>query len=64
MEGYYTVTEAAEVLGVSTCRVRQLVYNGTLPSERHSYLMAIPKRAVHDRLENRPDPGRPRKGEQ
>jgi excisionase family DNA binding protein len=34
MEGYITTTQAAERLGVSSARVRQLVAAGTLPAHK------------------------------
>ena len=34
MEGYITTTEAAERLGISSARVRQLVADGTLPAQK------------------------------
>lgn len=53
-----TVREAAERLGVSSQRVRQLIYDGSLPARRASAGWLIPASAVTDRARTSP-PGRP-----
>jgi len=53
---YYTVTEAAEIIGVSGARVRQLIAAGRIKAEAvHNRLWIIPAKAL-DRFveEDRP----------
>lgn len=58
MEGYVTTTEAAERLGVSSARVRQLVADGTLPAQKFGPVNMI-KVADLEIVKNRPGVGRP-----
>ena len=55
----YTTTEAAKVLNLSERRVRQLISEGKLPSERDSEgNMRLPQAAVHAERRNRRSSGR------
>lgn len=58
MEGYITTTEAAERLGVSSARVRQLVADGTLPAQKFGPVNMV-KVSDLDLARNRPGVGRP-----
>lgn len=64
LKGYMTVQEAAEVLGVSGARVRQLILSDRLPAMklgtgRRGFWLIRPDDV--DRLKDRPGRGRPRK---
>ena len=58
MEGYITTTEAAERLGVSSARVRQLVAGGTLPAKKFGPVNVI-KESDLELVRDRPGVGRP-----
>ena len=58
MEGYVTTTEAAEILGVSSARVRQLVAGGTLPAQKFGPVNMV-KVSDLELVKNRPGVGRP-----
>jgi excisionase family DNA binding protein len=58
MEGYITTTEAAERLGISSARVRQLVGRGDLPATKFGPVNMI-KESDLDLVRNRPSAGRP-----
>jgi excisionase family DNA binding protein len=58
MEGYITTTEAAERLGISSARVRQLVANGTLPAQKFGPVNMVKERDL-ELIRNRPSAGRP-----
>jgi len=58
MEGYITTTEAAERLGISSARVRQLVANGTLPASKFGPVNMV-KEGDLELIRNRPSAGRP-----
>jgi excisionase family DNA binding protein len=60
MEGYITTTEAAERLGVSSARVRQLVSDGTLPAQKFGPVNMV-KVSDLELARNRPGVGRPPK---
>jgi excisionase family DNA binding protein len=62
MEGYITTTEAAERLGISSARVRQLVANGTLPASKFGPVNMV-KEDDLELIRNRPSAGRPPKGQ-
>src|SRR5437764_7534004 len=54
MADTYTVPQAAQVLGLSERRVRQLVSAGTLPAERDaSGALKLPQAAVNNERKNR-----------
>jgi excisionase family DNA binding protein len=57
-----TVAEAAEIIGLSRVRVRQLVASGTLPAEKVGRDWLV-RRSVAERFarKERRGPGRPRK---
>jgi len=58
MEGYITTTEAAERLGISSARVRQLVGRGDLPATKFGPVNMV-KESDLDLVRNRPAAGRP-----
>src|SRR5215213_4509580 len=58
MEGYITTTEAAERLGVSSARVRQLVSSGALPAQKFGPVNMV-RVADLELVKNRPSVGRP-----
>ena len=60
MEGYITTTEAAERLGISSARVRQLVANGSLPVAKFGPVNMV-KEDDLELIRNRPPAGRPPK---
>jgi excisionase family DNA binding protein len=60
MQGYVTTTEAAERLGVSSARVRQLVASGKLPATRFGPVNMV-KETDLALVEHRPGVGRPPK---
>ncbi len=60
MEGYITTTEAAERLGISSARVRQLVSDGTLPAQKFGPVNMV-KESDLDLARRRPGVGRPPK---
>jgi excisionase family DNA binding protein len=60
MQGYVTTTEAAERLGVSSARVRQLVASGTLPAQKFGPVNMV-KESDLELVRNRPGVGRPPK---
>ena len=53
--------EAAKLLGVSSIRVRNLIYDGALPARKVGRSWVLREEDVMARLERRPGPGRPRK---
>ena len=59
-KGYIATTEAAERLGVSSARVRQLVANGELPATKFGPVNMIKESDV-EKARNRPSVGRPSK---
>lgn len=61
LPGYCTVAAAAEMLGVSTSRVRALARAGRLESRKHGGLWFIATDSVKDRQEHPRKPGRPSK---
>ncbi|MEJ7710249.1 MAG: helix-turn-helix domain-containing protein [Pyrinomonadaceae bacterium] len=60
MEGYITTTEAAERLGISSARVRQLVLSGKLPAIRFGPVNMV-KETDLSLVTSRPAAGRPPK---
>ena len=60
MEGYITTTEAAERLGISSARVRQLVLSGELPATKFGPVNMV-KESDLSLVRNRRAAGRPRK---
>lgn len=61
IKGYYTTKEAAEILGVTQGRVKQLVADGVLESVLVGRTRLIPVAAVEARRIAKPPAGRPRK---
>jgi excisionase family DNA binding protein len=57
--GFKTVSEAADELGVSSRRIRQLIEAGDLPGERLGSAWVVPAVAVDKRKSLSPRPGRP-----
>ena len=60
MEGYITTTEAAERLGVSSARIRQLVASGKLPAQKFGPVNVV-KESDLELIRDRPSAGRPPK---
>ena len=58
MEGYITTTEAAERLGISSARIRQLVVSGKLPAQKFGPVNMV-KVADLELIRHRPSAGRP-----
>ena len=54
-----SVSECAQILGVSTARVRQLIANGSLEATKVGRSWVLPEAAVYDRLLKSPLSGRP-----
>ena len=54
-----SVSECAQILGVSTARVRQLIANGSLEATKVGRSWVLPEVAVYDRLLKNPSSGRP-----
>lgn len=61
LPGYCTVAAAAEMLNVSTSRIRALARAGRLESRKHGGLWFISTDSVKDRIEHPRKPGRPSK---
>ena len=61
LPGYCTVAAAAEMLNVTTSRIRALARAGRLDSRKHGGLWFISTDSVKDRLEHPRKPGRPSK---
>lgn len=61
LPGYCTVAAAADMLDVSTSRIRALARAGRLDSRKHGGLWFISTESVKDRLEHPRKPGRPSK---
>lgn len=55
-----SVSESAEILGVSPARVRQLIAAGSLEAKKAGRAWVVPEAAVYNRLSRGPQPGRPR----
>jgi len=60
MESYITTTEAAERLGISSARIRQLVASGKLPAQKFGPVNMVLVTDL-DLIRNRPSAGRPPK---
>lgn len=60
MNGWLTTKQAAQRLGVSHGRVRQMIADGELPSEKMGQSRLIREEDLK-LVENRPGRGRPRK---
>ncbi len=58
MEGYITTTEAAERLGLSSARIRQLVASGKLPAQKFGPVNMV-KVSDLELIRHRPAAGRP-----
>ena len=54
-----SVSECAQILGVSPARVRQLIANGSLEATKVGRSWVLPEVAVYDRLLKNPSSGRP-----
>ncbi len=54
-----SVSECAQILGVSTARVRQLIASGSLEATKVGRSWVLPEAAVYDRLLKNPSSGRP-----
>lgn len=62
MEGYMSVNEAAEMLGVTRGRVNQLIRAGRIRAEKVGGRFIVEKKSVVERLENPPKAGNPNFG--
>ena len=62
MEGYMSVSEAAEALGVTRGRVNKLIHAGRLDAERIGGRFIVKTDSVLARLENPPKAGNPNFG--
>ena len=60
MDNLLTTEEAAERLGVTPARVRQLILSGQLPARKFAKVNMIHARDL-ELVKNRPKVGRPRK---
>lgn len=60
IDGYLTTAQAAEILGVSLGRVRQLIANGTIKSEKLGNTRLMLKAEVDKYLSNRGGAGWPK----
>ena len=60
MDEFITTTEAAERLGVSSARVRQMVLSGELPAQKLGPVNMV-KASDLDLVRNRRSAGRPKK---
>ena len=56
-----STVEAAKLLGVSSIRVRNLIYDGALPAQKVGRSWVLREEDVMERLARHPGPGRPRK---
>lgn len=54
-----SVSESAQILGVSSSRVRQLISNGTLRASKIGHTWTLAEEDVLDRLSRQPKSGRP-----
>ena len=61
VEDVVSLKDAAEILGVSVTRVRQLCMFGTLPAMKIANNWLVDRQAVLNRRDNPPKPGRPKK---
>lgn len=59
-ERLYTVTEAAEMMGITRQRVHQLIKDERIEAKKHGRLWFIPERAVGKVSPSTKKPGRPR----
>lgn len=59
--GWLTTRMAAEILGVSTQRVRRMADDGVLVARKFDAVWAVQHASVLRRLREHPRPGRPRK---
>lgn len=57
---YYSVREVAERLGVSKCRVHQLIRDRKVATHRIGNLIVIPEREVRRLEQEERRPGRPK----
>lgn len=57
---YYSVTEVAKLLGLSRCRVHQLIEHRGLQTKRVANAIVIPECEVHRLQREERRPGRPK----
>ncbi|MBA3765391.1 MAG: helix-turn-helix domain-containing protein [Acidobacteria bacterium] len=53
----FTANEAAQALGVSSARVRQMVLDGSLPASRFGRALVISAQAIEAARERKTQPG-------
>ena len=61
MKDTYTTEEAAEALGISSARVRQLILDGVLKTERFGRAHVITREAIETARHRQTTPGPPPK---
>jgi excisionase family DNA binding protein len=57
MEKTFTTTEAAEILGVSAARIRQMVLAGEIEGEKRGRDLLIPKSQIEKAKARKTKPG-------
>ena len=57
MEETFTTTEAAEMLGVTTARIRQMVLSGVIQGEKRGRDLLIPKSQIERAKARKTKPG-------
>ena len=57
MEQTFTTTEAAEILGVSSARIRQMVLAGDIEGEKRGRDLLIPKSQIEKAKARKTKPG-------
>jgi excisionase family DNA binding protein len=57
MEQTFTTTEAAEMLGVTTARIRQMVLAGDIAGEKRGRDLLIPKSQIEKAKARKTKPG-------
>jgi excisionase family DNA binding protein len=57
MEQTFTTTEAAEMLGVTTARIRQMVLAGEIEGEKRGRDLLIPKSQIEKAKARKTKPG-------
>lgn len=56
-----TTTAAAQILGISSRRVREMIATGLLTGSKHGRDWMVTEESVKARAKNNPGPGQPRK---
>jgi excisionase family DNA binding protein len=61
VEPMFTTNEAAEMLGVSAARIRQMVIAGIVTAEKRGRDLLIPQSQIEKAKKRKTSPGRPAK---